>query len=139
MAAGFAAAAFAAGAFATAAGAAAPAAPAAGAAEPPSAVAPSPSSFFFFFFLITILRTRTFGRPNGDFSSPHLLASRSLAMRSTRVSTLRLRDAPRLTLRLLSIVISHSDVIRLFIGGQLKTRQYRKKSGRRQPGMCRYA
>ena len=78
------------------------------------ASAPS-SSFFFFFFFIVSLRTRTFGSPSGESPSFQRSASCNRAIRSTRVSTLRLRVAPRLTLKLLSIVMRNSPAVAIIL------------------------
>lgn len=64
------------------------------------------SSFLtFFFFFIAIFCTRTLGRPSTPSPSVHRPSCFICSIRSPRFKTLRTRELPDLTFKLLSIVI----------------------------------
>src|SRR5262245_45215283 len=88
--------------------AAAGAAPPAAGAAPSAPSAPSSALAAFFFFLRASLSTRTLAKPRTLSPSCQRSVSLSFAIRSARVSTLRLEIAPAFTRRLLSIVIFQS-------------------------------
>lgn len=77
--------------------------PLAGAAAAAAGAAAAPSSAVFFFFLPpSAFATRTFGRPSGLRPAVNRSSSVNRAIRSARVSTLRDRDRPSFTFKVLS-------------------------------------